>query len=184
MNSKFILVGVTIALTTASFARAESRSGFYLSGGVGVHSLTLTASFLGVDAEESKGGIQTSIKIGGHLTRQWALYYQREASWYRDELVNDDLFVAGMSGIGATYFFKPEVKSGYVEFGVGLGDWTNQTLSSGADVGTAIVLGIGYEFTANLQAGAVITSSNTDFAALPGVEFNTTSIAVKLEAKL
>lgn len=178
------LTGTILGLVLlAPLTEAEVRKGFYLSGGVGLQSLNLYGTDSVAEIEEDHSGFHTSFKIGGHLSPQWALYYQREASWW-DYNIEDTLFVAGMSGLGATYFFSPETEAGYIEFGAGLGDITWSSENSLQASGSAFIIGAGYQFAKHAQAGAVLTMSATDDEYYSNISYETVSVAAKIEAKL
>lgn len=178
---------IVLSLTFATTAQADQRGGFYLSGGLGLHGSTLERthdySDLVLYSDESRG-LHSSIKIGAYLGRQFALYYVREASWFSIEGDNNR-YVIGLAGLGGTAYFNRDYGSGYFEFALGAGDFTNATTAAlETDRGGAAMLGLGYEFTKNLQLGVV-----TQAVVLPDfyyydVTITQTTVAAKLELKL
>lgn len=162
-----------------SFATDEDRSGFYLSGGIGGHSTSLSSetNYVG-GAAEQVAGFTSSIKIGGFLNPQFALYYLGESVWWQDQ----ELTASGITGIGGSYYFGQH-KSPYVEFGFGIGStlWMDaQTVQ----LGTALQAGAGYELTPNVQLGASLLSvKTTDYMDVDETD-STFSISVKAEFRL
>ncbi len=179
-----VLPAVVALAVLSAYAEAEPRKGFYLSGGFGIHSSEFSATYEGDTLSEDNGGIHTSFKIGGHIQPQFALYFVREASWWNDQEM-DETLVSGLTGIGGTYYFEPQVGSGYIEFGLGIGD---VTAVNDPDIepliGTAYTLGLGLEATEHLQFALVYSKSDTSIEDLPGVDFANSAIAGKVELKL
>lgn len=175
------LVAVVAAgLGFAGQATGQDRSGFYLSGGLGAHS----SDFENVFGEASYGGLLTSFKIGGHLSPQFALYFQREAAWFRvEDGFNDILYVTGITGLGGTYWFSNQTGTGYIEGGVGLADFSAVSEPNAEPVyGAGVAIGGGYELSPNVQVGGILVGSSVenDF----GVSTSVRTLAVKLELKL
>ncbi|MEX0623675.1 MAG: hypothetical protein WD251_07195, partial [Saccharospirillum sp.] len=125
-------------------------------------------------------GILTSFKIGGHINPNFALYYQREASFFSDD--SGTTAVAGLTGIGGTYYFE-QAGGLYLEGGLGLGDFTTEDTEL-VGIGGASMIGIGGEITDHLEGGAVFMATSTEETSLDGLEYDTLTIGVKLTLKL
>lgn len=188
MKLIILFSGAAIALSISSLAAAEPRSGFYLSGGLGAHSMFYNQSFDGSDVSSDYLGVLTSIKIGWHLSPQWALYYQREAAFFNvgaeDPVFQDSLYVTGMAGLGTTYFFRPDVNSMYLEVGAGFGDIADTSGSYDGVNGLGLMFGFGYEFSEHFQAGFVSILTRIEDDTISGLEYQTATAALKLELKL
>ncbi len=178
-----VVVGFSALVVTlgSPFVNADDREGFFLAGGIGLNTNTFKASYAGNSASESGyRGILTSFKIGGHINPNFALYYQREASFFDDE--EGTGAVAGLSGIGGTYYFD---KSGglYIEGGLGLGDFTVDDANL-EGIGGASMVGLGAEINDHLEGGVVLMATSTEETELDGLEYDTLTIGLKLTLKL
>lgn len=182
MLNRFVLpIFLNLAILPHSFAEdSPERSGFYLSGGLGLHA---TESTLIIDDygefADSSSGLLTSFKVGGYLNPTFAIYYIREAAWWT---VDTYSYVAGISGVGGTYYFKP-VSGGYLEFAVGFGDYTLRDFDD-TDVGTAIQIGAGFELTENIQLGGSLISTDIPDDYYYDVTYTNFIVAAKVEYKL
>ena len=126
----------------------ESREGWTGSLGIGLHTTSFDVNdFSNVDSESS---IASSLKFGYNFTQQFGIYYVRNASWFSPE---DDLYVNGISGLGLTYYLKPQSKTLYASLAAGIGDFGNIDTSTG-ETGNAFMATIGYEFSPHWQVEA------------------------------
>lgn len=176
----FLLVlFVVISLSHSAFALDGNRKGFIIGIGAG-------ASYVDMDFEspytsESKIGLATSLKIGGGITDQFALYYVRNASWFSyqikaEQVINGqtyraegdkETFITGISGIGATYYLKTEAPSGYILGGIGIGDVATPFADdSDSESGSAFMIGGGYEFSPHVHVEGTILMTDIDDAHL------------------
>lgn len=176
----FMKLAAFVTLVAMLFSAApavafdDSREGFILGLGAGLHNIKNDYSFNGISYQtESQSGLATSFKIGGGITNQFALYYVRNASWFSSTVpgtTREGRAVVGMGGIGATYYFEPASPSGYMLGAIGGSDFafpleSNVTTRTGG----AIMLGGGYEFSQHVMfevtvLGATVADpSNTLF---------------------
>ena len=133
--------------STYAYAENESRMGWAGGFGIGAHSVGFSSDdFTPIDNQQ---GLASSLNIGYNFTEQMGVYYVRNASWYTTPNT-DKLFASGISGIGATYFFKPEQKTFYASVVLGFGDHTNVD-DSASEVGVGFMATVGYEFAAHWQ---------------------------------
>lgn len=155
---KYATLSAVLLSATPALAFDDTREGFILGLGAGFHSITNDYTNNGVSSlTESKSGLATSVKIGGGITNQFALYYVRNASWFTTPITTggttkDAHAVVGMGGIGATYYFEPTSPSGYMLGAIGGSDYafpleSNVTTRTGG----AIMLGGGYEFAQHVM---------------------------------
>ena len=154
------------------------RKGFILGLGAGVSAISteVTVDNDGYhdDSSDSSVGFSTSLKIGYGFTDQFAVYYLRDAAWFGYDH-NDDNFIAGISGVGATYYIEPNSPA-YVMAGIGFGDFANFTEGEG-EVGSAFVLGGGYEVYPHVQAEASYLVTNIDES---GLDFSSSTFHLTL----
>ncbi|MFA6903756.1 MAG: hypothetical protein WC236_11815 [Gallionellaceae bacterium] len=151
---KAAVLAATLMSGTTAFAFDDNREGFILGLGLGIHSLKNDYSLNGASyLTESKSGLATSFKIGAGITNQFALYFVRNASWFNTTYASREVHaVAGISGIGATYFLEPAAPSVYVLGAVGGGDYAIPLESTFTTrTGGAVMLGGGYEFDKNVM---------------------------------
>lgn len=168
---------------SSTFAQAEDRSGFFLAGGIGLGTNTMEATDTYNGYSESvsgNGGMITSLKVGGHINPNFALYYQNEVSYFNDSYNYG--YTAGMTGIGGTYYFD---QSGgfFLEGGLGLGVFVRDDGWIQGSGGGALV-GFGTEVNDNLEVGLVFMSTSTNDPYWEGVEFGTKTFGAKLTLKL
>ncbi|RAP30746.1 hypothetical protein DID78_02235 [Candidatus Marinamargulisbacteria bacterium SCGC AG-343-D04] len=143
----------------------KNRKGFIVGLGVGGHSTKLitrfdrvTTSFIdgkfsmvtdGTKSNtESIFGVFSSVKIGYGFTNQFLVYYLRDAAWYS---INNTKQASGIMGIGTSYYFKPDSQTFFVSLGLGLGDQTYVDTSTEPRFGSAICVGLGFEFKPRLS---------------------------------
>jgi len=145
MYKLFALLFCLLITSQQAFALDGTRKGFSISVGGGFHSIEVDSqeSFFTTTEPLSESGIATSLKIGGGVNQNLSLYYIRNASWFDNEYV----YVAGMSGIGATYHVRPTAPSLYFLASVGIADYAAPfTENIDVTTGTGYMFGLGYEF--------------------------------------
>lgn len=184
---KYLLAVIILGSSQLVYAFDESRSGFLLGVGAGLHTTDIDYFFDGhPDGSDSESGFATSFKIGGGITDQFALYYVRNASWYSAPFYNgftvsDTTYTVGIGGLGATYYFSSTAPSGYVMAAIGAGDRAAVFESGvGTDTGSAFMLGGGYEFSPHLQLEATLLSTDLDSSDFFLITLETTSIQIMM----
>lgn len=155
---KSVSIAAILLSATPALAFDDSREGFILGLGAGLHSITNDYTNNGVSTlTESKSGLITSFKIGGGITNQFALYYVRNASWFTKQITTGSTTkeahgVVGIGGIGATYYFEPTAPSGYMLAAIGGSDYAFPLESNvTTQTGGGILLGGGYEFSPHVM---------------------------------
>lgn len=185
MKALRLLALATVLTASAPTASAfdDSRQGFLLGLGAGFHTIDLDVLGNGRSlGGESESGIATSLKIGGGLTDQFALYYVRNASWYSatgfdGSTYKDMTFAVGLMGVGATYFFSPSAPSGYVLGALGVGDISAPFESNvDSDTGSAFMFGGGYELGKHVMLEATVLGTDIDSSDIAGLSLETTSL--------
>ena len=135
--SLFVLL--TIA-TSGAYAADQQRQGFILGLGIGPSNVEIDSG----NASESSSGFGTSFMVGGGITDQFTLYYLNDVSFFEMEVVDQygdtvsDLFAAGLTSVGLSYYFSPQAPSTYIGVGVGLGSLVDM-VDSTTQIGRAHV---------------------------------------------
>lgn len=178
------LATVLTGLAPTASAFDDSRQGFLLGLGAGLHTIDLDYQGNGRSlGSESQSGIATSLKIGGGLTDQFALYYVRNVSWYSAPYssdgfnVQDITYAVGLMGVGATYFFSPSAPSGYILGALGVGDISAPFEPNvDSDTGSAFMFGGGYELGKHVMLEATVLGTDIDSGDIAGLSLETTSL--------
>ncbi|MGD8560742.1 MAG: hypothetical protein PVH04_13815, partial [Gammaproteobacteria bacterium] len=163
----------------SQFAHAfdENRTGFILGLGAGLHTIDIDSFNNGFQlGSDSESGIATSLKLGGGITNQFALYYVRNASWFSSDGSNTT-FLVGISGLGASYYFSSSAPSGYILAAVGVGDIDAPFESNiEADTGNATMIGGGYEVNDHLHLEVTLLRTDIDSSDFSNLTLETSSI--------
>jgi hypothetical protein len=126
-----------------------SREGFYLSFGLG-HSLTRWLIDVVVADEELRSadtelGLASKVQIGYTLPAGVTLHLSNRLAWSTTSGIGDrSVQLAGLTGVGATYFFNPNAPSVYVSGDLGLSHWAR--LDDYFNLGFGLCGAAGYEF--------------------------------------
>ncbi len=175
----------------ATLASAENRGGFYLAGGFGLGNTTweweADDGFTTLSGEVDSGsGFITSLKVGGTINHQHAIYYTRQAIHYTVEDSFDEEYsvVNGIAGIGYTYYFSPSFRTGYIEAALGVGDLILDQEIDDAATGSAYLLGIGYEVGKHAQLGLFYMRTDTEDPYDSNLSYINTTTALKVEFKI
>lgn len=170
-------------LLVAVAAQADShRSGWYLAGGIGAHASELISEDdNGNQVSDSGNGLLLSVKVGGHVHPQLALYYHGESrGWY--ENYDEAWYSSTLNGLGLTYYFSPASGGGYLESSLGFGLLsTTNSDDSETEPGTGYLIGVGYDVTRHFQFGLAYSSVSADDSEVRDLRFRSTSIALKAE---
>jgi len=131
------LVGLTPGLTQGLEAQQHERSGFWMSGGVGMGSL----GFDGMSSSR-ESGISGNLTLGGTLSDR-VLLGGGLTAWTKDM----DGFRVTFSTLAAMARVYPNADSGlFVNLGAGVGEVTvSQGFLSGSSTGTGGIIGVGYD---------------------------------------
>lgn len=183
--SKKLLIAAAI-LMTSGLAHAD-RSKFFLAGGLGYGTNSMSSESSQGDGEiDGDPGLISSVKIGGVINQQHALYYHRQASWFSFENARGQNFdvLSGVMGIGYTFYTEPTIGSPYVEASIGLGDFVGRNNTSGSYSGTGFLIGAGYELNEHTQFGATFMRNITTDSGDDDFTNYHNSISAKVEFKL
>jgi hypothetical protein len=164
---KSVTLAAILLSATPALAFDDNREGFMLGLGGGFHSIKNDYTFNGVSYHtESQSGLATNFKIGGGITKQFALYYVRNVSWFNTTsavLNKNTQAVVGMGGIGATYYFEPTSPSGYMLGAIGGSEYAYPGESNFTTrTGGAIMLGGGYEFAQHVMFEATVMGTTLE----------------------
>ena len=141
MSLGILLIIVVMFAAVQAQAFNGDRKGFLLNLGVGYGQI-------GGDWEETESGITSDFKIGAGINSQVALYYTNRVIFKSDELTSD-LYYAGMSGVGVSYFLNPKAPSFFFSGAVGLATFASTASGAIADTGMGFSFGAGFEFSQN-----------------------------------
>jgi len=162
---KQLLIASAILLFSG-LAHAD-RDSFLLGIGLGLtNSRVLEFSNENRSSDLSpSGGGNAQLKIGGVINHQHAVYYHLKNSVFSyEDLDSGSEFaaVAGLGGLGYTYFFSPTIGSPYIETTLGVASFIAlERLKAnsrdfpliGGGSGNSFLIGAGYEFSNFFQAG-------------------------------
>lgn len=184
MNLKGLTV-IAMATCFATAANAEERSGLYLSGGVGVQTSTISGEYNGSEYfSTTNNGYLSSFKIGAYLNPNVAVYAVHEGAWWFEETDNDDPYVAGLAGVGITYYVN-EGNSTLFEAAVGL---SHLHALEDSDIkhtdGIAGYVGVGREFMNHFQITGVVMAGEVEDRDDSDYSYKNVAVGLKLEAKL
>ncbi|MGJ8632156.1 MAG: outer membrane beta-barrel protein [Glaciecola sp.] len=104
---RFLLIFLITIISYISVAQAnelvhDDNSGWQLSLGLGFHNLSFDENY-----DNSESGIATSLQIGYVFKNDIFVYYENNVNFYNaDTYSGDELFVNGISGLGARYNFS------------------------------------------------------------------------------
>lgn len=165
----------------------DSRHGLVLGLGAGLHTIDIDYySGPSLIESDSRNGIATSFKFGGGITNRFALYYVRNASWYRAPFSggsssSDVLYTVGISGMGSTFFLRPSAPSVYLLAAIGTGDISAPLEDDvDTDTGRAFMLGGGYEFQRHWQFEGTLLVTDVDGTGVSGLSVETSSVQLTL----
>lgn len=189
MVSIYRFLAALLLVMSSQFAYAfdEKRHGIILGLGAGLHNIDIdfeTGS--SVIASDSRSGIATSFKIGGGITNQFALYYVRNASWYRAPSsgggsTSDIVYTVGISGVGATFFLRPSAPSVYLLAAAGVGDISAPLEDDiDTDTGDAFMIGGGYEVHDHLQFEGTLLMTDIGSADVSNLDMETASLQLTI----
>lgn len=144
LNRNFVRLGaVVFALLTASASssaqdRPNTREGFWINVGLGMGSLGCE------DCDSRENGLSGQLALGGTLNQRVLLGVSSNG-WTKSE----DGVTLTMSSLTAAVRFYPSATGAfYVTGGLGLGmlDLGISGIGSDSETGTAVLLGVGYDF--------------------------------------
>jgi hypothetical protein len=130
-----------------------SREGFFFSVGLG-HSLNrwlvdeIIAGGEELRSADTELGVASKLQLGYTFENNLALHLSSRLGWFTTSDVGSRAIqLAGVTGVGATYFFKPADPSVYLSAEVGLSHWSR--LDEYFDVGFGACAAAGYELVAH-----------------------------------
>jgi len=181
----YIFFTVSILFSTSALAFDGNRGGFLLGFGGGLHNTSVGIYFQNNNIESyTRSGLATSVKIGGGITNNFALYFVRNAvsysaPYYQGLKVKDATYVLGITGIGGAYYLSPSAPSVYFHGGIGVGDLSAPLESDTInDTGSAFMFGAGYEFKAHLMLEGTLLSTKIESSDNSAAEARTTSLLI------
>ena len=175
-------------LCVSSFGMAfdNHRRGFII-GGIGGVALNIWNQEINdvkvMEDNETDFALHTDFRIGGGFKGdQFLLYYWNVVNWFGMENVLGEkvTIISGVTGAGASYYFKPTSPSLYINGGIGVSVWTAPfETESEAWYGFGFMGGLGYEFARHWSAELGIMLGNPGTTEL-GMDFQTNAFAISL----
>jgi hypothetical protein len=155
MNLKSLALFLTLSAAATGAHAGTDRQGFIIGLGVGYGSQGVE----GDNYDDSFGGLGTSFMIGGGATNQFTIYYINDVQFFTLDdgsgtgtNGDGDLWAAGLTGVGGTFYFSPETPSAYLGVAFGLTsmfDMEDSLVSSYQGNGTMFTAG--FEFARHLS---------------------------------
>jgi hypothetical protein len=166
MLKRLILVSMLLVLMISSaYSFDNNRKGFVLGGGVGfapvakweVDNLTII--------DDSNTGFGLNLVIGYAWDENNMIVYEGNVVGFKSVSIN---IVQGFNGAAWYHYFGPTGKTFFSTAGLGVYIFDPEDLKQN-DLGGAILLGGGYEFSPHWQVGAYLSAGKTkdpDFSAI------------------
>ena len=138
--------------------KPRGRKGFIIGvgAGAGIHAtptfrvLDRFGRVLSSGGGDNKLAISIDFNVGYAPGEQFLLYYSNKAAFTTDDRVD----AVGVTGVGATYMFRPTTPSAFVNGTVGAGATRTFIGSSSGETGQGFSIGGGYEFARHLSVNA------------------------------
>ena len=195
---RLVLVSlIAVFITGNVYAFDKERKGFMVGIGLGpgFSSYKEKADSAGTATfDKSKSGLAffSDFKIGYAPSNNLMIYWMSKGSWFgikkssiidktddKNQPYEDVTALAGVGGLGITYFLKPQPPSLFVSVGGGFSAWSLPFEDTDAWTGIGVAGGLGYEFAKNwnLELSALWGKPKHDAG---GVESTADPLAVGL----
>lgn len=181
--SLVVMVAVVVACTSGAQAFDGQRKGFVLGGGLGIAPVASWDSGFPL-FEESKAGLGLNILIGYAWDEQNMIVYEGNGVGYKSDF-GDANITQMFNGAVWYHYFGPKGKSFFTSAGLGVYQFVFEfqsgsfSASGSNDVGGAILLGAGYEFSPHYQVAAYVSSGKTSE---PGFDYDHTHVSILFSA--
>lgn len=156
-------------LKPSSLDNEADRKGFILNIGVGGARVfrKYDPDFIDLNNEFA---ILSDFKLGWGINNQILIYYKSSVNWFKSrKFYNEDVwYVFGNGGLGATYFFKPEVQSFFVSSSLGFSNIRTpfEEDNNGSNIGLGFTIGGGIELARHLLCQVDLMWGKTDSSGL------------------
>lgn len=148
------VAALTIAQASNVVAFDGQRTGFMLGIGAGAHASDVEAED-GIILDQSSSGFALALRVGAGVSDRFAVYFLRDGNFDGD-------VVFGLTGVGATYYFRSSGPSAYLTGGVGFGDVSEDDIDTDSAIGSAAMFGGGFAFTQGFHLdGSIMAVSAT-----------------------
>ncbi len=158
MNVKALALLLALGTTATGAHAGDKRQGFIIGLGIGPANFQIESD----TDDESQSGVGTSFMIGGGVTDQLTIYYLNDVVFFERDTTDaygdttSDLWAAGLTGVGLSYYFSPRAPSVYIGGSFGL-----TSMADLVDSNVSSYTGNGFSFTVGFE-----------FARHVGVELN------------
>jgi hypothetical protein len=162
-----IFMLIFLGMAASAFGWDKERKGFILGVGMGpgFSSFSETADSSGTEifsSDNSKFAFFSDFKMGYAPNNKVMIYWMSKGAWAGTDTSAIDLeaedvtTLAGVGGLGITYFFRPQAPSLFVTTGVGFAAWSLPFKGSDPWTGFGLAGGFGYEFATNWNLEASV----------------------------
>ncbi|UCD94458.1 MAG: hypothetical protein JSU69_11980 [Candidatus Zixiibacteriota bacterium] len=160
-----IFMLIIFGTAISAYGWDKQRKGFILGVGMGpgFSSFTEKTDSSGTEifsSDKSKFAFFSDFKMGYAPNNKLMIYWLSKGAWAGtdtsaiDPEQEDVTTLAGVGGLGITYFFRPEAPSLFVTTGVGFAAWSLPFKDSDSWTGFGFAGGLGYEFATNWNIAA------------------------------
>lgn len=176
-------------LTMVAFpCHAFQRDGFHLKLGAGAGLGSWDISEGGLSESSGSASFATGFQIGLNASEQVAVYYVQRTAWFNSNVTilpgpfggpltpqeASRVLTQGTSGLGLTYFLRPQAPSFFLTAGIGLAWWSQVFEESTSCIklpiavpcssvtGIGVTASGGYELTRLLSAEAFVMWGDPD----------------------
>lgn len=148
MNIKKLALLLALTAASSGAIAGQDRQGFIVGLGIGPSSVSVQSDTV----DDSESGLATSFMIGGGVTNQVTIYYLNDVVFFNRDTVdafgdtNSDLWAAGLTGIGLSYYFSALAPSAYIGGAFGL-----TSMADLVDAEISSYRGNGFSFTVGFE---------------------------------
>jgi hypothetical protein len=155
-----LVVGIVVLASSGISAFDGQRRGFNIGVGVGSGVVSYRPTW-GKDVwdRQSKLAVLTDLRIGGAPSNHFQLYWMIRLAWfsadhpYWDVSFDRSTTTCHWSGLGISYYLKPQAPSPYLIGEAGMSAWEAHYRGETVGwTGLGLIMGVGYEFAAHLSA--------------------------------
>jgi len=163
---RYVILGAALLVLLATSAQAfdGQRKGFVLGGGAGFTPIAswkadIPVFFTTVPVDEQKPGFGLQFIIGGAFDERNMLVYEGNAAAYKSDIADWNV-AQGFNGAAWYHYFGPTGNSFFTTLGLGVYYFKVEDFDAN-DLGGALLLGGGYEFTQHWQFGLSVAAGRT-----------------------
>ena len=169
MLKRLILVTMLLVLMISSaYSFDNSRKGFVLGGGIGFAPVAKWELDILSSNDFSESGFGANFIIGYAWDDNNMIVYEGNMVAFKTANIN---FVQGFNGAAWYHYFGPAGQTFFSTAGLGVYIFDPEDVKQN-DLGGAILLGGGYEFSPHWQVGAYVSAGKTKDPIISTFKFN------------